>query len=74
MAIKTKCRMNSSSGKRPHIPFPLGNPKPKEALEKIEMPQNTTIVKLEKSGHMGFIEEKEESVKSLKEFVSSCSA
>ncbi len=38
------------------------------ALKKINFPKNTEIAVLEKSGHMGFIEEKEKSVGLIKDF------
>ena len=41
---------------------------PMEILHKIEMPKKTKIVILEKSGHMGMIEEKEKSLKEINDF------
>jgi pimeloyl-ACP methyl ester carboxylesterase len=38
-------------------------------LEKIKLPDNAKVVTLENSGHMGFIEEKEKSLKAIRDFV-----
>ena len=38
-------------------------------VAKVKLPSNATKVVLEKSGHLGFIEEEENSVKAITEFV-----
>ncbi|MBN1252639.1 MAG: alpha/beta hydrolase [Bacteroidales bacterium] len=40
-----------------------------DILEKLELPENSEIVVLEKSGHMGFIEEKEKSLEIINGFI-----
>lgn len=46
-----------------HIPF--------EVLEKTPLPEKAEVVVLEHSGHMGFFEEKEKSIKYLRKFLES---
>jgi pimeloyl-ACP methyl ester carboxylesterase len=41
--------------------------------ERVKLPSNARLVVLSNSGHMGFIEEEEESVKSLSDFIRSLS-
>jgi pimeloyl-ACP methyl ester carboxylesterase len=43
-------------------------------IAKVEMPQNSSVVILEESGHIGFIEEEERSVKVVTEFIESIQA
>jgi pimeloyl-ACP methyl ester carboxylesterase len=43
---------------------------PCEAIQqRVKLPANATVVVLDKSGHMGFIEEEEKSVRVIKEFI-----
>jgi len=42
---------------------------PEEMVEKIEMPAQHTILRLENSGHMGFVEEKELFLKTVIDFI-----
>jgi len=42
---------------------------PFQTLEKIKLPENADIVILEKSGHMGMFEEKEQALEAIERFV-----
>ncbi len=42
---------------------------PMSILDKLEMPKKHEVVVLENSGHMGFVEESDKSIKSVKEFI-----
>lgn len=42
---------------------------PSSILNKMEMPENTTVLKLENSGHMGLFEEKDKCIQAITEFV-----
>ena len=41
---------------------------PMSILERLKLPENSELVVLENSGHMGFIEEKENAIKAIEEF------
>ncbi len=38
-------------------------------IEKVKLPSNATLIILENSGHIGFVEEEDLSVEVIKEFV-----
>ncbi|MCK5170674.1 MAG: alpha/beta hydrolase, partial [Bacteroidales bacterium] len=42
---------------------------PMEILNKLQLPDNSEVVVLENSGHMGFIEEKEKSLQMITKFI-----